>query len=122
MLSPAEVTVEVMSPTTGKQLSFKIVNNDIKSVDTATGALSMKDCYTTFCVPLLQWWTDVHFACSNIQMCTSRAEAENYYQRHGFHKGEVMDLNTLWELSKVKCDRTEQCLWKLTEIEGMVSR
>lgn len=101
MLSPGEVTVTVMSPTSGKQLSFKIANNEITSVDTATEAWSKEDCYTAFCVPLRQWWTDVHFACSNIQMCTSKKEAENYPQRHGFLKGEVMDLATLWELSKV---------------------
>jgi hypothetical protein len=116
MLSPAEVIVEVMSPTSGKQLSFRIVNTRIETVSTITGSLPMEDCYTTFCVPPLQWWIDVHFACSNIQMCTSKEEAEDYHRRHGFHNGEVMDLNTLWELSKVGCARAYYCRRKLTEI------
>jgi hypothetical protein len=116
MLSPDEVTVEVMSPTSGTNLYFRIANDVIKTVDTATGTLPMKDCYTTFCVPLLEWWTDVHFACSTIQMCTSREEAENYHQRHGFHKGEVLDLNTLWELSKVRSTGVYLCKRKLIEI------
>ncbi|KAK7738304.1 hypothetical protein SLS63_002640, partial [Diaporthe eres] len=60
---------------------------------------SQKELCTVFCTPPSTWWTDVHYACSTIQLCTTRNEAEKYHERHGFGKGDIMSAETLWELS-----------------------
>ena len=48
------------------------------------------------------YWLDVRFACSGIQVCTSLSEAESWHENHGFPRGDIITLQQLWELSRVR--------------------
>ncbi|KAK2598254.1 hypothetical protein N8I77_011678 [Diaporthe amygdali] len=92
MLSPAKASVKVLD-----------ARGELITVNMADGRLepgaSQKGLCAVFCTPPSTWWNDVHYACSTIQLCTTRDEAEHYHERHGFGKGDVMDVETLWKLS-----------------------
>ncbi|KAJ0122508.1 alkylmercury lyase domain-containing protein [Diaporthe amygdali] len=92
MLSPAKTLVKVVD-----------ARGELITVSMADGRLepraSHKELCAVFCTPPSTWWNDVHYACSTIQLCTTRDEAEHYHERHGFGKGDVMDVETLWKLS-----------------------
>lgn len=94
MLSPARATVKVLD-----------AKGELITVSMADGNLELdptqKELCTVFCTPPSTWWADVHYACSTIQLCTTRDEAEHYHERHGFGKGDTIDVETLWKLSLV---------------------
>lgn len=95
MLSPKRASVKVLD-----------ARGELITVSMADGKLeldaSQKELCTVFCTPPSTWWTDVHYACSTIQLCTTRGEAEQYHERHGFGKGDIMSAETLWKLSLVR--------------------
>ena len=95
MLSPNEVTVNVLTAS-GECARVHIANDQIVQDDPA-----LKDYFSTFSAPPSTWWKDVRFACSGIQICTSREEADGWHQKHGFPYGDVITLDQLWKLSKV---------------------
>lgn len=101
MLSPGEVNVKVMAPSNGSYLVFTIIDGEIEKVVDIVGETPLHNIYTVFSAPPSQWWKDVRFACSGIQICTSKHEAESWHTRHTFHYGDVITLDQLWELSKV---------------------
>ncbi|KAF0320331.1 hypothetical protein GQ607_012427 [Colletotrichum asianum] len=59
-----------------------------------------KKCVVHFSAPLKTWWTDVRFACGTIHVFGSQAQAAEWCERHEFKYGEVMNLDTMWKLSK----------------------
>lgn len=95
MLPPAKTSVKVLD-----------ARGELVTVSMADGRLepgaSQKELCAVFCTPPSTWWNDVHYACSTIQLCTTRDEAEHYHERHGFGKGDVVDVETLWKLSVVR--------------------
>ncbi|KAL6866050.1 hypothetical protein ACO1O0_002150 [Amphichorda felina] len=95
MLSPNEVTVNVLTAS-GEYARVHISNDQIIQDDPA-----LKDYFSTFSAPPSTWWKGVRFACSGIQICTSREEANGWHQKHGFPHGDVITLDQLWKLSKV---------------------
>ncbi|KAG6368754.1 hypothetical protein INS49_002968 [Diaporthe citri] len=92
MLSPARASVKVLGAT-GEVITVSMANGQLELDG------SQEELCTVFCTPPSTWWTDVHYACSTIQLCTTRDEAEQYHERHGFGKGDVMSAETLWKLS-----------------------
>lgn len=94
MVSPLETTVTSLMDS-GEKCTIKVVDCKIEDA----GALSRY--HATFCAAPSRWWNDVRFACSTIQLCESKEEAQSWHRRHSFYEGEVMSLETLWELSKV---------------------
>lgn len=94
MVSPANTTVTCLTASDGP-CTIKVVDGEIADTE------AQSRYHATFCAPPSKWWNNVRFACSTIQLCKTRAEAENWHLRHGFYKGEVMSLGTLWDLSKV---------------------
>ena len=94
MLSPAETIVTWLTASEGA-LAIRVSNGDI------TDPKALSQYHATFCAPPSKWWNNVRFACSTIQLCTSKGAAEDWHRKHGFYKGEVMSLGTLWDLSKV---------------------
>lgn len=120
MLIPAEVTVRAMTPSSNNCITIKITDGEIQD-NTA-----LQNYYTVFSSPPSKWWKDVRFACSTIQLCTSRDEADGWHERHGFYRGDVVGLETLWKLSKVctpqKCDDRESvCVADQRGRSGMVT-
>jgi hypothetical protein len=102
MLSPDKVNVKVMAPSNGAFLTFEIVGGEIvKALDTGV-EIPLYNIFTVFSAPPSQWWNNVRFACSGIQICTSKQEAETWHARHAFHYGDVITLEQLWKLSKVR--------------------
>lgn len=95
MLSPARATVKVLDAT-GEVITVSMEDGKLE-LD-----VSQKELCTVFCTPPSTWWADVHYACSTIQLCTRRDEAEQYHERHGFGKGDIMSAETLWKLSLVR--------------------
>lgn len=96
MLLPAELTVKILSPSNGGEyVTMKMRGGQI--LDEA----ARREYYITFSPPPSTWWNDVRFTCSTIQLCTSKQDAEGLFERLGFRRGDTMDLDTLWELSKV---------------------
>ena len=95
MLSPAETAVTWLT-SSGESCTIKVVDGEISDIE----ALSRY--HATFCAPPSKWWNEVRFACSTIQLCKSKQEAEQWNVKHGFYQGEVMSLGTLWELSKAR--------------------
>ncbi|KAF4490098.1 hypothetical protein CGCF415_v012860 [Colletotrichum fructicola] len=57
-------------------------------------------CVVHFSAPLKTWWTDVRFACGTIHVFGSQTQAAEWCERYGFRYGEVMNLDTMWKLSK----------------------
>lgn len=116
MLSPAEVTVTWLNPS--GPCAITVTEGKIADAD------SLSQYHATFCAPPSKWWDDVRFACSTIQLCISREEAETWHRRHGFYEGEVMSLGTLWDLSKVGCLRFFSrlaCVSVAKSCQGLVS-
>jgi hypothetical protein len=95
MLSPtSEVTIKAITAS-GTLCSVEIANGEIKDL------ASLREWHIVFSAPPSKWWNDVRFACSSIQLCTSKREAEEWHLLHGFYKGDVVGLEALWELAKV---------------------
>ena len=101
MLSPGEVTIKILTPSNGVHLTLKVMDGEIIKSISETGEVPLHNHYAVFSAPPSQWWTDVRFACSGIQLCTSQHEAENFHAKHGLYRGDVISLGKLWELSKV---------------------
>jgi hypothetical protein len=93
MLAPLKTTIFTRSGAIGTELTFEVQENNLVNVD--------EECCAHFSVPPSKWWDDVKFACGTIHMFSSRLEALAWSEKHGFYKGECLDIRTLWELSKV---------------------
>jgi Alkylmercury lyase len=94
MLSPSESTVNVLLSSSAERCTFKIVDGELEEPP--------KGYFITFSPPPSRWWDDVRFTCSTIQVCESKQVADAWFSKHGFSRGDVLDLETLWNLSKVK--------------------
>lgn len=95
MLSPARASVKVVDAR-GNLITVSMADGKLE-LDT-----SQEELCTVFCTPPSTWWADVHYACSTIQLCSTRDEAGHYHERHGFEKGDIMSAETLWKLSLVR--------------------
>lgn len=93
MLTPLKTTISTRSGAIGTELTFEVQENNLVNVD--------KECRAHFSVPPSKWWDDVKFACGTIHLFSSHSEALAWSEKHGFYKGECLDIRTLWELSKV---------------------
>ncbi|KIW88563.1 uncharacterized protein Z519_10609 [Cladophialophora bantiana CBS 173.52] len=100
MLSPGEVKVKVMTPSNGEHLTFEFADGDISKAIGEEGETPLQKYYAVFSAPPSQWWIDVRFACSGIQICTTEPEAQKFHAKHGLYYGYVISLDKLWELSK----------------------
>lgn len=102
MLSPAsEVAVNALSHR-GEHIVVKATDERLNmNVTIDTSERSVRECFVVFSPPPSKWWHDVRFACGTFQLCTSRQEAEKWHESRGFFKGDTVDLETVWELSKV---------------------
>jgi hypothetical protein len=101
MLSPAKTTVSVRSGSIDTELQFVIQDDEIQCFS-ALGEINPSDCHAHFSVPPSTWWRDVRFACGTFQLFSSRQEAEEWPRKHAFHSGDIISLETLWLLSKVR--------------------
>jgi hypothetical protein len=111
MLGTLETTISTRSGSIGKDLTITVADGQIVQ----TGGNGVGDCCVHFSVPPSKWWNNVRFACATIQLFSSRSEAFAWSEKYGFYKGEVLDVKTLWELSKVHCTIRTKLSSKLTE-------
>ncbi|KAK2804614.1 hypothetical protein FQN51_001815 [Onygenales sp. PD_10] len=93
------ITITTRSGSIGPELVFKIGPGD--QIICNGSAEAAAKCRVHFSVPPSKWWDNVRFACGTIQLLASEGEAEEWAGKYGFWKGEVMDVSTLWGLSKV---------------------
>ncbi|KAF4871732.1 hypothetical protein CGCSCA1_v009155 [Colletotrichum siamense] len=95
--SSSPVSLSAKSGTIDGEMNFIVTNDGIKlhgnEVDT-------EKCVVHFSAPLKTWWTDVRFACGTIHVFGSQTHAAEWCERYGFRYGEVMNLDTMWKLSK----------------------
>lgn len=105
MLSPDEVIIKAMISSSGDLLTIKVISGEITEVLNNGREIPSQNIHTVFSAPPSQWWKDVRFACSGIQLCTSKAEADKWHVNHGFPYGDVIGLDQLWKLSKVSPSR-----------------
>jgi hypothetical protein len=94
MLAPLPTTIYTRSGAIGKELTTEVNDNHLVGVD--------EDYCAHFSVPPSKWWDNVKFACGTIHVFLSRSEALAWPKKHGFCKGEYLDIKTLWELAKVR--------------------
>ena len=52
-----------------------------------------------FLVPVAHMWDDVVHTCSNQRLFCSEACLDTWLDEHGYERGYVMDLDTLWRLA-----------------------
>ncbi|KAK2776546.1 hypothetical protein FQN52_003443 [Onygenales sp. PD_12] len=93
------ITITTRSGSIGPELVFEIGPGD--QITCNGSAETAAKCRVHFSVPPSKWWDNVRFACGTIQLLASEGEAEEWAGKYGFWKGEVMDVSTLWGLSKV---------------------
>ena len=125
MLSPAEVLVSVLTHR-GENLRFQVKDGYFQGAERGDGKLEPPgNFFAIFSPPPSQWWADVRFTCSTIQICTSREEADQWHSLRGFHKGTALDMATLWKLSNVGADPSIETISEVTAqingVLGMVS-
>lgn len=102
MLQPAEVLVSVLTHR-AENLQFTVQDNRIHDFRRGYGTQeSSQNFFVIFSPPPSKWWEDVRFACSTIQVCTSLEEAQQWHASRDFYEGTILDMNTLWDLSKVR--------------------
>jgi hypothetical protein len=94
MRAPLPTTISTRSGAIGKELKFEVNNNHLVGADQESCA--------HFSVPPSRWCDNVKFACGTIHVFPSRSEALAWPEQHGFYKGECLEINTLWELAKVR--------------------
>jgi hypothetical protein len=94
MLAPSQTTISTRSGAIGSELIFKVKDNHLVHID--------EDCCAYFSVPPSKWWDNVKFACGTIHVFSSRSEALAWSEKYGFYTGECLDINTFWNLSKVR--------------------
>ena len=94
MLAPLESTVNFLLRSSGQHCAINVVGGELEK--------STESYFITFSPPPSRWWDDVKFACSTIQVCESRQVADMWFSQHGFTRGEVLELDTVWKLSKVR--------------------
>ncbi|KAK2729086.1 hypothetical protein CKAH01_10525 [Colletotrichum kahawae] len=95
--SQSPVSLSAKSGTVDGEMNFIVTKHGIK-LD-GNGAETEK-CVIHFSAPLKTWWTDVRFACGTIHVFGSQTQATEWCERYGFRYGEVMNLDTMWKLSK----------------------
>ncbi|KAF5523723.1 hypothetical protein CGCA056_v005650 [Colletotrichum aenigma] len=95
--SSSSVSLSAKSGTVDGEMNFTVTNNGIElrgdEVNTEKRGVH-------FSAPLKTWWTDVRFACVTIHVFGSQTQAAEWCERYGFRYGEVMNLDTMWKLSK----------------------
>lgn len=94
MLSPKDAAVRILTAS-GNAITIPVNNDQIRD------ERALQNYYAVFSASPSKWWKDVRFACSGIQVCTSREEAEQWHEKHGFPPGDIVTLEQLWKLSKV---------------------
>jgi hypothetical protein len=101
MLSPlSDVTINALSHR-GTHVVANATDEKLKgTIIAGTDEKSVHECFVVFSAPPSKWWNDVRFACGTIQLCTSLQEAETYHRSRGFYTGDIVDLDTIWKLSK----------------------
>ncbi|KAK0660336.1 hypothetical protein DIS24_g3437 [Lasiodiplodia hormozganensis] len=92
--STTPVKVIVRSGSIGDELLFQVSKAGIQLQG------QEKDCVVHFSAPPSTWWVDVKFACGTIHVFKDKAEANDWCETHGFRHGAIMDLDTMWKLSK----------------------
>ncbi|KAH8807368.1 Alkylmercury lyase-domain-containing protein [Xylogone sp. PMI_703] len=97
MLNSADgvIHIHARSGSIGQEIHFEIENGTV-STKTQT-----KDPVIHFSVPPSEWWRDVHFTCSTIQVFASEKEPDQWCKQRGFNRGSIISLPTMWELAKV---------------------
>lgn len=93
-----------------------IQDDEIKCL-TPEGEINTSDCCVHFSVPPSTWWRDVRFACGTIQFFASKQEAQEWPRKRGFHAGDIISLDTAWELSKVRSLRVHDLAWAIEDSE-----
>ncbi|KAJ5013041.1 hypothetical protein K4K57_003322 [Colletotrichum sp. SAR 10_99] len=112
--SSSSVSLSSKSGTVDGEMNFTVTNDGIQlhgnEVDT-------EKCVVHFSAPLKTWWTDVRFACGTIHVFGSQTQAAEWCERYGFRYGEVMNLDTMWKLSKDLFNHVEMLTRRLAEAE-----
>ena len=112
MLGAEPVTVHILTAS-GQSIRISFLDGEMVPEE------CHQDMRVVFSAVPSDYWLDVRFACSGIQVCTSPSEAESWHEDHGFPRGDIISLQQLWELSRVRTSLHD--MRSITDSAGLVS-
>lgn len=71
------------------------------TIDIVNGTVVPKDLCVHFAIPAKRLWDNVIYTCANMLVFENTSEVEEWCQRHGVQKGQVLPIEQVWELAKM---------------------